>query len=409
MNDSEGVAMANRVGTEAAQSSRLFQVDGLRAIAALSVVFFHYTTQFDRKFSHVLPTNLEFSYGFLGVNLFFVISGFVIHMTLDRSASPLDFVISRFSRLFPAYWTAIFLTWTIVPAIGLTGYDIRWQEAAINLSMLQAFLSVRNVDGVYWSLQVELIFYVWMLFLWTVRLHDRSILVCITWVSVSLGASIAQAVWGLRVPYTINYFLLLDWIPWFALGITICVANKSPSFELKHWLLVLVAFAAIAAKLNWPTMLMGIFSFWGVLLASRNKMTVLAWGPLVYFGAISYPLYLLHEQIGWAVIRGVELWWPHSWPAILIALLCTVGLASLLHSIVETRCSQAIRRAYRKSRLAIDALNFNRKKWAVGAAVTIVCCALALGVTARIKRSEDPSALSFIQSGRLLNAQSERR
>jgi peptidoglycan/LPS O-acetylase OafA/YrhL len=56
-------------------------------------------------------------WGYLGVNLFFVISGFVIFMTLDRTLVPLDFVISRTSRLFPAYWAAIIITMVITHSL----------------------------------------------------------------------------------------------------------------------------------------------------------------------------------------------------------------------------------------------------------------------------------------------------
>ena len=154
--------------------SRLVQIDGLRALAALSVVSFHYTTQFERNFQHTEKLAFDFSLGYLGVNLFFVISGFVIYMTLDKIHAPLDFVVSRFSRLFPPYWVAILLTWGIVTSVGLPGYTVSWKEAVVNLTMLQSFFSVRDVDGVYWSLQVELVFYVWMLILWVTKLFFKT-------------------------------------------------------------------------------------------------------------------------------------------------------------------------------------------------------------------------------------------
>src|SRR2546430_2652712 len=94
---------------------RFAELDLLRGVAALWVVLFHYTTQYSRLY---VPDRrdllgFEFPDGTLGVYLFFMISGFVIFMTLHRSERPLDFVVSRFARLYPAYWAGIVLTATM--------------------------------------------------------------------------------------------------------------------------------------------------------------------------------------------------------------------------------------------------------------------------------------------------------
>src|SRR6185436_1577322 len=100
-------------------AERLVQIDGLRAIAALSVVAFHYTTRFDELYMHTAPTGLHLSHdaGLMGVQLFFAISGFVIFMTVDRVKRPMDFVAWRFSRLFPAYWAAVAITFVVLSLV----------------------------------------------------------------------------------------------------------------------------------------------------------------------------------------------------------------------------------------------------------------------------------------------------
>jgi len=86
---------------------RLAQLDALRGVAALLVVGFHYTTRFDQLYGHAGEPLLSLPWGHYGVNLFFMISGFVIFMTLERTQRATDFVVSRFSRLYPAYWGAL--------------------------------------------------------------------------------------------------------------------------------------------------------------------------------------------------------------------------------------------------------------------------------------------------------------
>ncbi|MFD6812242.1 acyltransferase family protein, partial [Streptomyces anthocyanicus] len=90
---------------------RLYVLDGLRLGAALMVVAFHYTAlgaeAWDRPAWTVFPEVSRFtSYGYLGVQLFFVISGFVICMS--AWGRPLKaFFVSRVIRLYPAYWFAV--------------------------------------------------------------------------------------------------------------------------------------------------------------------------------------------------------------------------------------------------------------------------------------------------------------
>jgi len=105
---------------------------------------------------------LNSSLGHYGVELFFVISGFVILMTLERSRTWRDFTFSRFSRLYPSYWAVVCLTvllaWTMeLPRRFWFGGFV------VNLTMIQTFVRWPHLDEVSWSLAVELGFYVLML------------------------------------------------------------------------------------------------------------------------------------------------------------------------------------------------------------------------------------------------------
>lgn len=148
------------MASNASSQNRLLSLDALRGVAALSVVIFHYTANFQYKYGHTSPPLLSFELGRYGVELFFMISGFVIFLTLDRVRSTADFAFARFSRLFPTYWMAVLLTWAIVTIFGLPGREVNGVAAVANLTMIQAILGFPNVDSVYWTLQAELGFYV---------------------------------------------------------------------------------------------------------------------------------------------------------------------------------------------------------------------------------------------------------
>jgi peptidoglycan/LPS O-acetylase OafA/YrhL len=143
-------------------SKRLLELDALRGIAALMVVFYHYFYHYNELYGHQsIPVSWSFV-GRLGVALFFIISGFVIFWTLSRTEKPLDFIVSRFSRLYPVYWFTIALSFLAVFCFGLPGREVSLRDAALNTLMFHEYLHVPHVDGVYWSLTVELSFYFWI-------------------------------------------------------------------------------------------------------------------------------------------------------------------------------------------------------------------------------------------------------
>jgi peptidoglycan/LPS O-acetylase OafA/YrhL len=131
-------------------------LDSLRGIAAIAVLSFHY------------ETSIAY-YGLLGVELFFIISGYVILMTLERSISLVDFAVGRFGRLYPAYWVSVAIAglflWTSSQATG--------GSILLNTTMLQAFFNQPNIIDPYWTLKCELLFYCVMgTIFWSDRLSN---------------------------------------------------------------------------------------------------------------------------------------------------------------------------------------------------------------------------------------------
>lgn len=152
----------------AGDKPRLLELDALRGIAALGVVLFHYMVAFADQYEHaseIFPGFRYFRYGKHGVELFFIISGFVIFMSLERTKNSQDFLFGRFSRLYPTYWAAVILSFTIVAIAGLPDLQVDWKIALVNLTMVQGFFNVPHIDGNYWTLELELSFYMIMLLL----------------------------------------------------------------------------------------------------------------------------------------------------------------------------------------------------------------------------------------------------
>ena len=131
-------------------------LDLLRFIAALGVVNFHYFFGLTDKLSW-------YRYGNLGVELFFIISGFVISQSA-ATASTRNFILGRFIRLYPLFWIACTITY-LVTLLMPNGTPVHFAEYLISMTMLGDKLSSALgygglVDPSYWTLAVELMFYV---------------------------------------------------------------------------------------------------------------------------------------------------------------------------------------------------------------------------------------------------------
>ena len=383
-------------GVPAVAPPRLHQIDGLRGIAAAAVVLFHYTTRFDQLFAHSEAPAIDFRYGYLGVQLFFVISGFVIFMTLERAKAPLDFVVSRFSRLFPTYWTAVAVTASLLAIMAIPGFQPPASHVLANLSMVQETFGIGSIDGAYWSLEIELIFYVWMLGLWSLGLLRSPVVVFGAWVAVATGVLLVGEKTGLWIPHGISHAMLFKWIPWFCLGIAAYLRYRQGRWTIGPAVLVLLSIAAIAMREGGAGLAPLAVVYLGVIvLASMNRVVILDWKPLVWLGAVSNPLYLLHDKIGWATMLNLESRSVAPSAAILVAIALSLVAAWIVHRLVEKPATHALRKRYRLRRQAAveaqsqAASSFSRWRW--GAACgAVICVAVAGGLIGRLAKSKPP-------------------
>ncbi|SEL62469.1 Peptidoglycan/LPS O-acetylase OafA/YrhL, contains acyltransferase and SGNH-hydrolase domains [Roseateles sp. YR242] len=328
---------------------RLAQLDALRGIAALLVVFFHYTTRFDQLYGHASPPLVSLPWGHYGVNLFFMISGFVIFMTLERTRRPLDFVKSRFSRLYPAYWGAVLLTFALTHALGLPGKTVGWQTLLVNLSMLQEFVGVAHVDGVYWTLSVELLFYAWALLSYRAGGGARLRQVLLAFLAIRLVYAAAAGFWSVDLPWLLQRWLLLPFIAWFALGVAVYRLSRPGDTRTvpDRWLAA-AALAVLALVDGWPIGLLAVFFFIVLMGAARGRWTWLEHRLWLWLGAISYTLYLVHENIGWALLLRLEAMGLPSTLAIVLTFVAVLGLAHALTRWVEQPGMRWIRARYQQ-------------------------------------------------------------
>jgi peptidoglycan/LPS O-acetylase OafA/YrhL len=334
----------------ASRAVRLAELDALRGVAVLMVLLYHYTTRFAELFPHA-PIPFTFPAGEFGVELFFVISGFVITMTLDRSKTASDFLVARFSRLYPAYWTGVLLTSAVLALAGGPFDAPSAHQVGFNLTMLQEFFHVPSVDGVYWTLEVELLFYALALAVFTTGFMRRLEKPLLAW--LLLAAVFASPLWHSYVddlPFAgaLARLLILQFAPFFAMGV---VFHRIYRHEgSRAWNYGLIGFA-LAIVLSSAPPYMALVTLAACVLFCmlvRGGLGFLRLRPLVFLGTISYSLYLVHQRIGHTVMA--KLLDDGMTPAfgMIVAAALSLALATALTFLVERPALSAIRDWYRK-------------------------------------------------------------
>lgn len=343
----------------AAQSRRRFRLlDGLRIFAALAVVLYHFTAMenphWDRPVLDVFPDFAPIAaFGALGVQLFFIISGFVILMSASgRSIG--DYVASRAGRLLPGYWAGVLLTGGLLLAVWPEAEDISITQVLANLTMLQTPLDVGHVDGVYWTLWVELKFYVLIgIFMMLGITKLRILTVSILWPVVAAMAETADN-------NLLSEILMPDYAPLFAGGMLLFVLLENRR-NLVCWFGILINVALAGQQtqtgqfkrmeditgLSFPSVACWIVvagCFAVVAAATLTRLSRLSWAGLSIAGALTYPLYLIHEYFGWWVIHLTHDALPPG-ITLLLAIAACFGMAWAIWKYIETPFGPLIRRS----------------------------------------------------------------
>ena len=293
------------------QSKRHFyELDILRFLAALSVVFFHYTflNAIIQPATPVYPYfGSVFKYGYLGVDLFFIISGFVILLSTGNKTA-LGFSISRITRLYPAFWVAVTLTvlalWLF--SIPNTHSPGLYQYLA-NLTMVPEYLGVDNIDSVYWTLQIEIKFYFWIFVIMLFKKIQYIEGFILLWLLMAVLET-----FHFMHGFT-HQFFIPEWAPYFGAG-ALFYRVWQKGFNWQRGVMLILAYVlsiyyAIEGA-NWRTETYGqLFSPYVVtflttafyllfvlIVFNRNIRVNRSW--LTLLGVVTYPLYLIHDVIG---------------------------------------------------------------------------------------------------------------
>lgn len=329
--------------------NRLAFLDFLRGFAALSVAYFHillYLAAVDHPPNQTILwiTTELFALGQIGVIVFFAISGFVIpYSLLSTSLYPVTrFSISRFFRLYPAYWLSIGLALIFMPETHSV------ETVLANFTMLQQFFGKTNIIGLYWTLQIELIFYFLCaaLFMTGFLFNKRAIIIiAVGLLAVSAVGGIVRGWLQVKLPLALPLGLAVMFFGflWRDAVLSRCATSRRYS---KIFLAAFSILMPIVCITGYNTD-MGFGETWYryllsyaaaliifMIFTTRIRINIRVFS---YLGRISYSLYLFHPIVIAAAAGGLgehlSTLSPHL--AVVLILVATVLLSAAIYELLE--------------------------------------------------------------------------
>lgn len=299
-------------------SSRVPAFDLLRLAAVGAVILYHYG--FWGPASHgvpqvALPMLAPIAqYGFLGVPVFFAISGFVIAYSAE-GRTPVGFAIARFSRIYPTFVLCMTLTSAATLLFGADHFEVMPAHWFANLLIAAPLVDQPYVDTSYWSLVIEVVFYAWVAVFIALGLFPRRIdAIIVVWLAITIANELT-----IDAPI-FEKLLMADDSGFFAVGLLIYQHYRGRR-DARLWALSALAMGTAVFQAvhklerldvhtggSFDPMVVAVIcvvSLGIVFFASRIKSVPLSAKVVLTAGGITYPLYLLHMQLGYVILAAL--------------------------------------------------------------------------------------------------------
>ncbi|WP_231742065.1 acyltransferase family protein [Stieleria varia] len=338
---------------------RIYELDGLRALAAINLVLFHFTHVYSVKFGYSTPLGFEWPYGAYGTEMFFILSGFVNSMSLLRRGKPVDFVAARMIRIMPVFFMMILANLWIMQYAPLNSQPVTTGQFAANMTLLPRVLGYECLDPVMWTLQIEMMFYFTLVTMFRFGALRRyfvgwgSLLVLSYFVCPTLDGVAAenQSTTWFAAATALRRLMLLDFVPLFAIGFLLYMI-KTDVGKKWHNLVGIVLAAFVFHSIDHgkhnpaaTALIVGL-----VAASAYGIVPLLRIRPLVFISTISYAIYLCHNNLGCVLIRRFD---SIGYPPVvcfLLTIVFSVCVAVLVTNWIEGPITKLLRTGWERYR-----------------------------------------------------------
>lgn len=288
------------------KNNKNLSIEGLRGLSLLLVMFSHYFARFIKDYVYAGQKNFEFLYmsrwGTLGVAIFLLISGYF--MIPSKSTNRVKYINKRFLRIYPAYFLSVTICFIITHLFVLPNRTVSFTDYLLNIFLLNGFIGTKYVDHAHW--------------------YITTLIACTLCFSLIYNFSFKKRhycywVWLLilvifyYIDFSNSYFHLLksgvfkllgnEYAPVMIIGASIADIRKHENVEV---ILFTFAYAILVKFLvesgfraDFIVVLIAVPVF---LLFEIDTLSFLRTKQLLYLGRISYPIYLIHQNIGFVIL-----------------------------------------------------------------------------------------------------------
>lgn len=292
----------------------------IRFLASFMVVFYHY---FFRYFEKNGGDVIEFmSFGKIGVEMFFILSGYLLINSISKY-TPLIFITKRVKRIYPTYFVSVIITLSVLGIFSKKSFNL--VQVLTNLTFLNIPLGISSIDGVYWTLFIELTFYFSLLFLRLLFNNVPKI-----FITISLLTLVFRLYGFDNLILTFASLFTYGWL--FAGGSALRLfAETGVKIYMAMGLFFVLGYSYYVELSVFEILLLLLTM---ILIVSSDKFkTIVIPNIFLFLGTISYPVYLVHQEIGYIIFD----YFGWGLISIILAVSTTISLGWILHKYVETR------------------------------------------------------------------------
>lgn len=358
-------------------NKRIESLQALRGLAAILVMLFHYRFYLRSQVENGTTIwDALFGWGIIGVDIFFIISGFIMVYTTQNYTQSLfstkRFLINRAIRIFPMYYVGLLITFLLSGAMSTFHYPEKVQNllSALTFTVYKTDITPHYIDdgGMYnirWTLNYEVYFYI----AFSVCLLVKHRLLALIGFS-ALMICLIPAIAGFQPTTSIQGYpfhspilglltnpVFLEFIIGAIVGyLYLKLKNITSSTKIQ----------AIASFISLSLFMYVIYGIYNESLRAFNTESAIILGVfilfitladpllkkyiphiLTYLGDISFSLYLLHGAIGSAVMKRMELFELSNYKGIVtvvIAISLSIFISHLTHKYIEIRLTRKLKK-----------------------------------------------------------------
>ena len=318
-------------------------LDVVRGLSCILIMLYHYTVRYNSNplFSD-MSTHWLFRvpWGCAAVTTFFLLSGFLggRHIFIPKG-SITDYLKGRFMRLFPSFAISVLST-TLVTTLLFPSAACNTIEVLLNLTMIPALLGVRYVDGAYWTMQVEWTFYIITAFsMLFIETNNKKRLILL-WLIISILGNIIYAITYNPLINKLNILLISNHSQEFLTGVAIYLLISQREKRFSTIIIVLAFFNQLLTQDCDHIiffLISGILIFLLTFYQSDGFFKGYCFRFICWIGHISYPVYLLHQIIGFVVIYYLQQYGYTSTAYIIIPIMISIILGYTVQ-LINDKC-----------------------------------------------------------------------